>query len=517
MQSHVSATFANLDCNGGICVADGYGIGVTVRRGHLVVEDGIGRYRRERSFARATAAIKRLVILGHSGIVTLEALKWMTDVGISFVHIDTDGTLLTMSAPCAVGDARIRRVQALAPSNGIGLEITRQLLHDKLSGQMAVLARVADSDEAKAKIEAALHDLEETDDFASLRLVEAAAALAYWGAWAGVPARFGKADLRKLPRHWLMFGQRSSPLSGSPRLAANPANAILNYLYAILEAEVRIACLAVGLDPALGILHADQQARDSLVLDLMEPIRPSVDEYVLEMLSAHTFRYSDFAETKKGVCRLLSPLTHRLAETAPAWAKAAAPVVERTARLLAGASSARRSTRVATPLTQTNRSAGRDGVRRKPVSVAKSKPPQLFATCRGCGEPLPSAERVYCDECLSERRKEAVKGYQTAGPAALSRRRAEGNDPAHGGQAAKKRGTSNAKRVREAKMWEAENERPDPSVFVETILPSIQGVSLSRLMDVTGLSLRYCSLIRRGAYVPHPKHWDNLRCLRLQL
>jgi CRISPR associated protein Cas1 len=59
----------------------------------------------------------------------------------------------------------------------------------------------------------------------------------------------------------------------SSRRATNPANAILNYLYAILEAEARIAALRMGLDPGLGFLHADQTARDSLACDLMEPVR----------------------------------------------------------------------------------------------------------------------------------------------------------------------------------------------------------------------------------------------------
>jgi hypothetical protein len=44
----------------------------------------------------------------------------------------------------------------------------------------------------------------------------------------------------------------------------NPANALLNYLYAILEAEARIAILSMGLDPGMGVLHADLKARDSL-------------------------------------------------------------------------------------------------------------------------------------------------------------------------------------------------------------------------------------------------------------
>ena len=47
----------------------------------------------------------------------------------------------------------------------------------------------------------------------------------------------------------------------------------------------------------------------------------------------------------------------------------------------------------------------------------------------------------------------------------------------------------------------------DLSVFDREILPLIQDVSLSRLVRATGLSLRYVSLIRRGAKRPHPRHW----------
>jgi CRISPR-associated protein Cas1 len=104
-------------------------------------------------------------------------------------------------------------------------------------------------------------------------------------------------------------------LASGPRLAVTPAGAILNYLYALLEAEGRLACQIVGLDPALAIVHADIRGRDSLSLDLMEAVRPSVDRYLHALLRDRVFRASDFYETQRGICRLLAPLTHELAET----------------------------------------------------------------------------------------------------------------------------------------------------------------------------------------------------------
>jgi hypothetical protein len=47
----------------------------------------------------------------------------------------------------------------------------------------------------------------------------------------------------------------------------------------------------------------------------------------------------------------------------------------------------------------------------------------------------------------------------------------------------------------------------DLSAFQRDILRLIQGMPLSRLQRATGLSLRYVSLIRRGARTPHPRHW----------
>ncbi|MGW3472654.1 CRISPR-associated endonuclease Cas1 [Saccharopolyspora sp. NPDC000995] len=38
----------------------------------------------------------------------------------------------------------------------------------------------------------------------------------------------------------------------------------------LAESECRLACLAVGLDPANGIHHADKPDRDSQALDLLE-------------------------------------------------------------------------------------------------------------------------------------------------------------------------------------------------------------------------------------------------------
>ena len=94
-------------------------------------------------------------------------------------------------------------------------------------------------------------------------------------------------------------------------------NALLNYLYAILEAEARIAWLTLGLDPGVGVLYANLRVHHSLHLDLMEPMHPRINEFVLILLEQRVFYAKDFFEAVQGNCRLMLSITTPMAEYAP--------------------------------------------------------------------------------------------------------------------------------------------------------------------------------------------------------
>ena len=103
--------------NPAVCVADGYGVRVSVERGRLLVSDGIGPTRRERRYARATHGLARLVVLSSSGTVSLEALRWCAGVGIGVVVLDPfGGELHLTSGGVGNDDPRLRRSQALSRS-----------------------------------------------------------------------------------------------------------------------------------------------------------------------------------------------------------------------------------------------------------------------------------------------------------------------------------------------------------------------------------------------------------------
>jgi CRISPR-associated endonuclease Cas1 len=487
----------------GVCVATGYGIKIHTLRGQLRVEDGVGRNRRTRIYSRATHGISRLVVIGSDGYITLEAVRWLNRLGIQLIHLDRDGTLLASSA-VAAGDARLRRQQALAAGSPLGVEVARSLMELKLAGQRRVLDLLDPPAELVAEFERQQARLDGCS-FEEVLAAEREAAQAYWTAWARVPVRFSARDAKAVPEYWLVFGQRSSLLSSGPRLAINPANALLNYLYALLEAETRNACLIAGLDPGLGIVHVDYRARDSFALDLMEAARPDVDAYVLELLQRRTFSRKDFAETARGVCRVNPPLSHQLAETSPHWGRLVAPIVERVARQLAAAPGSRIDT-LTTPLTGTNRSATRNR-KRQTVTPRTPKPKD---TCRSCGGPVPGRQRLYCDDCLPARRHEHDSNLHKSALAALQARRGTGDHPTPSRTVNPKRAEQSQARLAAERAWEARHEWPDPAVFATEILPAIQTVRTRDLERATGLSRRYLAQIRRGEKTPHPRHWEAL-------
>lgn len=135
----------------GVLVIDGYGIRVRVERGHLVVADGIGPHRRQGRFARATPGFVRLAILGHSGYVALDALRWLADVGIGWTHLDPDGRVLATSATYGVEHGPLRRAQGLMYGTPVGVSVARDLLAQKLDGQFALPGHLLEETEPSSK------------------------------------------------------------------------------------------------------------------------------------------------------------------------------------------------------------------------------------------------------------------------------------------------------------------------------------------------------------------------------
>src|SRR5271156_3078849 len=117
----------------GVVTLFGYGIQVRVDGGHLTLKDGIADERRTIRLSRVNHGLRRLVMIGSDGFVTLDALRWISDIGAAFVMLDRRGKVLAVTGPVASSDAKLRRAQALALGNGTALKISKEIISQKLA------------------------------------------------------------------------------------------------------------------------------------------------------------------------------------------------------------------------------------------------------------------------------------------------------------------------------------------------------------------------------------------------
>jgi CRISP-associated protein Cas1 len=155
----------------------------------------------------------------------------------------------------------------------------RTVVDGKVRKQAVVLQRLARRHNAELvattieQLRQLLAMLPEATGRDELMGLEGAAARAYFAALG---------DL--LPEEFGFTGRTRQP-------PLDVVNAALSYGHTILVGEAVSALCAAGLDPNIGLLHADDDHRPALALDLMEEFRPLiVDQVVLAAVNRHELR-----------------------------------------------------------------------------------------------------------------------------------------------------------------------------------------------------------------------------------
>ena len=541
----IEETFTALPI-GDVVVVDGRGCSVHVERGRLHIIDGLGPFRRERSWDKATADLRRVVVMNADTVVSTAALRWCHGIGVAVVVLGADGGILAAGPP-GRDDARLLRAQALALYGSTGVEITRYLIGAKLRGQARVLGLRLGEDDGASTLVGLLEAVESADSIESVRQIEASGANVAFAAWErGVEVIFVRRDLPRTPEHWRRFnGRRSLVNPGSPRSATDPCGAMLNLGYKLAEVEATLAIRRMGLSESLGILHADIPGRPSFSCDIQEAVRPLVDEHILG-LCAGPLRKRDFTEDHRGVVRVLAPMSHRLAEAMPSYAHALGPVVEHVAGLLAASSPY--GVRVPTVLSGAKHKAaarrrvaaeheGAQAERREPVPVRgpgvpglaprgrrrikpSAVPPLPVAICRGCGGTLAVESHHgyahprtdWCPSCLPERREEIGTAIHTASlDHAQHFAEATGTLPTHTADAQAARSDAN-RRQREEEVAFAMSFAAGVGAnwYTEHVAPKLATFTLPAIARATGASTSAASKWRAGRRLPHVRHWAAL-------
>jgi hypothetical protein len=230
----------------------------------------------------------------------------------------------------------------------------------------------------------------------------------------------------------------------------------------------------------------------------MEPVRPEVDAFVLDMIERRTFRKVEFIETSEGHVRLRSPLTHELAETMPQWAKSLGPIAEHVAHVFGKAMAGTYS--AATPLTsrrlrdaqavvqarkvEATRRAAAGRVLQRPAAQPAALP---LWTCPDCGGAVTNPRHVRCEACIAA-------------------------DPAQAPEIRGRRGAAISARKRALTEWDNVNPDTvyDPELFRREILPRLGTVPLAEIMVAAGCCKASASDYRRAKRTPHVSTWAAL-------
>jgi len=224
--------------------------------------------------------------------------------GVAVSFLTPNGRFQARVEGPRTGNVLLRRAQYRAADDpALAVPFARGIVAAKAANQRTVIRRAL-RDHSAALSPAARDALAEAelrlgdsarramlaDDLASLRGIEGEAAAAYFAA-------FGY--LVRVEDDAFRFGGRSR------RPALDRLNALLNFLYAMLGHDCRSALEAVGLDPQVGLLHADRPGRASLALDLIEEFRPVMaDRLALSLVNRGQLRPGDFVVEAAGAVTL---------------------------------------------------------------------------------------------------------------------------------------------------------------------------------------------------------------------
>jgi hypothetical protein len=197
----------------------------------------------------------------------------------------------------------------------------------------------------------------------------------------------------------------------------------------------------------------------------MEPIRPQVDEFLLDWLGRSPLRREWFFEQRDGNCRLMSSLAERLSETSDIWARAVAPFAEGIARALWSMTAKRpRTDTPATRLTQSHKREAK-GI---PADVPIKSNSRLPAVCRICGLTIKPGFQ-YCRGCVPEISRENVREVAKLG-------RLNTHNP----EAQARRAATQRRQAAALKAWNPKDkpEWLDEKAYRESIQPRLASITV---------------------------------------
>lgn len=233
--------------------------------------------------------VDSIVFIGKNTVSTgLMAFCGKHDITMTFIGIR--GEFCGRVCGPVSGNVLLRKRQYESLNDPHFVSTTvRNILFGKIRNSKDVLLRYARTAEEQEKSELLRNTanklstmaqmLSQTEDVATMRGIEGAAANAY----------FSVMDTILGGKNGFVFDVRSK------RPPRNEVNAALSFVYTLLTHDCVSALEAVGLDPAAGYLHTLRPGRASFALDIIEELRaPLCDRFVISLIHKGQLSKKDF-------------------------------------------------------------------------------------------------------------------------------------------------------------------------------------------------------------------------------
>lgn len=264
-------------------------------------------------------------MIDGSGTVSFDVLTWLAGQEVALVLLNWKGEAVSVlsATGSALDPAKVAWQRDTRADHARRMAFSSGLIIEKLARSIQTLeAHIPDSRRRAAAVATARDNLSQLrdqppSDMEELRGIEAKAATAYFSAWRDFKIKWQATARRPIPDDWRVFTGRASLANGRKFKninASHPINAILNYGYGVLQAQLNIKAVADGCDPTIGIMHHGYRGSPAYLFDLMEPERPRVDAAILAFVAENTFSAADFTIREDGVCRVSPQLARRVSQ-----------------------------------------------------------------------------------------------------------------------------------------------------------------------------------------------------------
>ena len=312
-------------------ILTGHGTSMRIDKGTLLIKEGFTHHPQkqlvQRFFAGDLELPRIILLLDGSGSLTFDVLSWLGEQNVALVRIKSSGEVAVVCSSTGYIANRENVFWQIETQqdDAAKLAYSIDLIKAKLANSINTLEIAFDSSDRRQKtiqkLQNAISGLSESQpkDVQQLRGIEATCASSYFAVWAGYELQWKSNSRFPIHPNWLKYVGRFSEANGlKPKNvnASHPINAMLNYAYAVKQAELQIKAIADGFDPTIGIMHNGRRGLPAYIFDQIEPERPLVDRAILGFVGSRKFSGADFILRSDGVCRLSPQLSRTIASLA---------------------------------------------------------------------------------------------------------------------------------------------------------------------------------------------------------